>query len=66
MAALISQIHKYLSPLKPNSNGDVSPQPIVRLTAGDVLFHQGDPSDAVYITYMLLEFKRHAFVTRLS
>ncbi|WP_089719869.1 cyclic nucleotide-binding domain-containing protein [Candidatus Entotheonella palauensis] len=49
VAALISQIHKYLPPLNPGSNSDVSPLPIVHLVAGEVLFQQGDPSNAVYI-----------------
>ncbi len=49
MAALISEINGYLATLNPASNGDVPPQHIVELVAGEVLFHQGDTSDAVYI-----------------
>lgn len=47
--ALISKIHESLSTLKPGSTRRVSPQQIVKLAAGDVLFTQGDSSDAVYL-----------------
>ncbi len=49
MAALIAKIRGYLATRPPSSNDAASPQHIVKLAAGEVLFTQGDASDAVYM-----------------
>ncbi len=47
VAELISIINGYLSTLRSNRHHDAPPQRVVALSAGDVLFAQGDLSDSV-------------------